>query len=162
MLGVFNAVRHRHPHLATLVAAADDARAKQIASACPGGRLPRGMQMVTGNAGDVLSWADAALVVSGTATLEAAARRCPAVAVFCGSKVTWNLLARWLIKTRTFALPNFIAQGADRPLVMPEFIPHFGAIEPLAAALTPLLSPGPPRDAQHTGYDAIHRRLCRR
>jgi len=157
MLAVFNALRHRHPTMATVVAAASPDRAKQIANLCPGGRPPRGVQVVTGRAGDVLTQADAALVVSGTATLEATARRTPCVAVYCGSRVKWNLLARWLVKTRTFALPNVIAQGMDMPRVVPEFVPHFGAPEPLVRALTPLLQEGPERAAQHAGYDVIHR-----
>ena len=156
MLGVFNAIRHRHADLAVVVAAADAARAKQIDLLCPGGRLPSGVQRVTGHAGDVLGWADAALVVSGTATLEAAAHRCPAVALYCGNKTAWHLLGRWLVRTRTFALPNIIAEGAERPRVIPEFVPHFGAVEPLVNALTPLLGPGPARDAQRAGYDDIH------
>ena len=157
MLAVFNALRHRHPGLVTVIGAASAERARQIANLCPGGRPPRGVQVVTGKAGDVLAHADAALVVSGTATLEAAARRTPCVVVYCGSKTKWNLLGRWLVKTRTFALPNVIAEGMEQPRVVPEFVPHFGAPEPLVRALTPLLQDGPERAAQHAGYDAIHR-----
>lgn len=156
MLAAFNALRHRHPTMATVVAAASAERAKQIAGLCPGGRPPRGVQVVTGQAGDVLAQADAALVVSGTATLEAAARRTPCAVVYCASKTKWNLLGRWLVTTRTFALPNVIAEGMEQPRVVPEFVPHFGAPEPLVRALTPLLSEGPERDAQQAGYDAIH------
>lgn len=156
MLAVFNALRHRHPGLATVVAAASDERAKQIAALCPGGRPPRGVQVVTGKAGDVLAQADAALVVSGTATLEAAARRTPCVVLYCGSRIKWHLLGRWLVKTRTFALPNVIAEGMEQPRVVPEFVPHFGDPDPLVRALTPLLKDGPERAAQHAGYDTIH------
>ncbi len=157
MLAAFNALRHRHPQLATLVAAADTARAKQIAGLCPGGRPPRGVQVVTRRAGDVLTQSDAALIVSGTATPEAAARRTPCAVVYCGGRVKWHLLGRWLVKTRTFALPNVIREGLNQPRVVPEFVPHFGDPDPLVRAVTPLLADSPERAAQHAGYDAIHR-----
>jgi lipid A disaccharide synthetase len=40
---------------------------------------------------------------------------------------------------------------------VPEFVPHFGAAEPVAAALGPLLEEGDARRRQRELFDAIHR-----
>src|SRR5690606_33924732 len=82
------------------------------------------------------------------------------VALYNVSPITWNLLARWVIATRTFTLPNLIGEhlglldGAHR---VPELVPHFGAVEPVVDALEPLLEEGAARERQRDLFDAIHR-----
>ena len=161
MLAAFDTLRHRHPGLSVRVAAADAARADLIRRLSPGGRLPRRMEMVTGDASAVLDWADAALIVSGTATLEAASRGTPMVAVYRTSERAWKTLGRLLIRARTFALPNLLAEhlsvvdaeGGER--LVPELIPHFGGHEPLVRALTPLLIDDAARARQRVGFERI-------
>lgn len=157
MLAVYDQVRHRHPDLAVVIAAADAARAKQINQCCPGGRPPRGMQVVVGDASSVLDWADVSLVVSGTATLQAATRGTPMVVMYNGNMMMWNLLGRVLIQTRTFALPNVIGEAMALGRLVPEFVPHDGTPEPLTAALSPLLKDPSARQPQRDGFAAIRK-----
>lgn len=155
MLQVYDQLRHRVPDLAVVIAAADGARAKQIKQFSPGGRPPRGMQIVTGEASAVLDWADATLVVSGTATLQAASRQTPMVALYNGNMKLWYTVGVLLIRTRTFALPNVISEAMELGRLVPEFVPHDGSPEPLTAALTPLLKDPAVRQAQLDGFATI-------
>jgi lipid-A-disaccharide synthase len=84
---------------------------------------------------------DLAITVSGTATLHVALHRTPMIVVYHGSPLTWNLLGRWLINTRTYALVNLLAADAQLAAsgrvtsdmhVVPEFIPWYGPTRPVA------------------------------
>jgi lipid-A-disaccharide synthase len=109
----------------------------------------------------VLDWADAAVVVSGTATLEAVSRGCPHVALFRASPLLWNTLGRAIIRTRTFTLPNLLAEHLELPRaqdggrIVPELVPHFGGHEPIVRALEPLLKDDATRSAQREDFAAI-------
>lgn len=67
---------------------------------------------------------DLCLTVSGTATLHVACFGVPMIVVYRGNPVLWNLLGRFVIKTRTFSLVNLLSQ--DKRLV-PEYIPWYGS-----------------------------------
>jgi len=71
---------------------------------------------------------DLCLTVSGTATLHVASFGVPMIVVYRGSPVLWNLIGRWLIKTRTFSLVNLLAE--DKRLV-PEYVPWYGSNKPV-------------------------------
>ena len=80
------------------------------------------VQVVRGGAREILRGADAAVVASGTATLEAALAGCPTVLVY---KVGWlfAFLARRFIKgIRHIGLANVIAEKAGVPCPMPELL----------------------------------------
>ena len=161
MLAAFEVLRHRHADLHVEVAAVDEGRADLIRRMSPGGRLPRRMEMTVADAGGVLDRADAALVVSGTATLEAASRGTPMVAVYRANERAWKTIGRVLINARTFALPNLLAEhleivdaGAGERLV-PELIPHFGGADPIVRALSPLLAGGEAASRQRDGFARI-------
>ncbi len=162
MLGAFDVLRHRFPEMRVVVAAADRTRAELIKRHSPGGRLPRRVEMSVGNASAVLDWADCALVVSGTATLEAVSRDCPMVTLFRASPAMWHGLGRWIIRTRTFTLPNLLAEHLELPgtedggRVVPELVPHFGGSEPIIRALEPLLRDEAARARQRDAFAAIH------
>lgn len=66
------------------------------------------LQVVDGRARDVLGASDAALVASGTATLEALLMKCPMVVAYKVDRLTY-LIGRMLVKTRYIALANLIA-----------------------------------------------------
>ncbi|WP_221435368.1 lipid-A-disaccharide synthase [Algisphaera agarilytica] len=155
MLQVYDQLRHRVPDLSVVIAAADAARADQVRQHCPGGRIPSGIQTVVGEASAVLDWADAALVVSGTATLQAASRQTPMVALYNGNMKLWHSVGKLLIKARTFALPNVITEAMELGRIVPEFIPHDGRPEPLTTALTPLLNDANARQKQLDGFSSL-------
>ncbi len=69
------------------------------------GPLP--VPLVAGDTYNLLAAADAGLIASGTATLEAALLGCPPVIVYRFSWFTY-LLAKWVIGRRTMGLPNVV------------------------------------------------------
>jgi lipid A disaccharide synthetase len=54
----------------------------------------------------------------------------PLVAVFRVPWLGWNLLGRWVVRARTFALVNWLHPRREH--VVPEFIPWFGDPQPVA------------------------------
>jgi lipid-A-disaccharide synthase len=81
---------------------------------------------------ELIPQCDLALTISGTSTLHVAAHNVPMLVVYRGSRLLWNLLGRWLITARTFAMVNILS-GHDQHIV-PEFIPWYGSPEPVAHA----------------------------
>jgi lipid-A-disaccharide synthase len=79
---------------------------------------------------------DFAIVASGSATLQTAAAACPMVIMYQSSRILWHLVGRWLVTTKYLSLVNILAQ---RELV-PEFMPYFGSVEPIADTVAGLLN----------------------
>lgn len=88
----------------------------------------------------LLRHARAALVKSGTTTLEGALEGTPMVVAYRTHALTY-LLARRLVRVRQVALANLVA-GAE---AAPEFLQHQATPQLLAAALEPLLGDTPER-----------------
>ncbi len=136
-----------------MVAASDEARAALL------GAPPPGVDVVVGQTDRVLAWSDAALAVSGTVTLQVAMRRKPMVVLFNLNRWSWSLVGRFLIDTRTFALPNLITESQGWGRLVPEFVPHFGSSPPIVEAVAPLLDrqdADGARAAQLAGFERIH------
>ena len=147
MLGVAEQLTQTLPGLQCKVAAADDDAATLIAQLGEHCDLGKTMAIEKDMIDPVLHWADAALIVSGTATLHAVAAGTPMVVMYNTGWWKWHLLGRWLIRTRTYSLPNLVAEAAGLGRVVAELMPHFGQIPPLIGALEPLLrEPGRRRD----------------
>ena len=127
------------------IAVRDQAAADKV-MALADGELPPETSIVIGETEAVLGRATAALVASGTASLQVAAAGVPLVVMYNVSWIGWQLLGRWLVRTRTFCLPNLIAEAEDRPRPVDEFIPHFGDPDPIIEALIPLLTEAEARD----------------
>lgn len=85
----------------------------------------------------------AALVKSGTTTLEAALEGTPMVVAYRTHPVTFRLARRW-VRVRHVALANLVAEAGE----VPEFIQDAATPEALAEALTPLLREGEARARQ--------------
>ncbi|MHB9132969.1 MAG: lipid-A-disaccharide synthase [Armatimonadota bacterium] len=110
---------------------------------------------------DLLQAADAALVTSGTATLELACLNLPMVVAYRSSAlavgIAW-VLYRGLSRhepIRYFSLPNIIA---DAPVV-PELFQRDVQADALVAALTPLLTDTDARRRQITAFNEIRASL---
>lgn len=87
---------------------------------------------------DLVEAAELVLVASGTTTLELACRRRPMIAMYNASRVFYHLVARWLLKTPYYALPNILA-GRE---IVPEFMPYYTSTVPIAEkAIALLLDP---------------------
>ena len=94
---------------------------------------------VTGDTRALLSHADAALVKSGTGTLEAALSGAPFVMAYRTHPLTW-ILAQRLVHVPHVALANLVSEQR----VVPELLQRTATPGRLAAALLPLLDPESP------------------
>ncbi len=150
MLEVASRMQAKHDELAVVIATPSDAmtsNVQAILDSLPTANRPT-VHIEQGRADDVLHWADAALVVSGTATLQTAGHTTPMVAMYNLSPIKWHAFGRWLVKTRTFTLPNLISEAMECGRVIQEFVPHFSNVEPIVEAVDALLSDESKRNAQ--------------
>lgn len=112
-------------------------------------RKPKVLEMVDGNARQVLLQADAAAVASGTATLEACLMRCPTVLVYAASWLTYQIGKNIIKGVKFLGLANIIA---DRE-IMPELIQDAYTAEALADRLTAFSGDPETRAATLAGLD---------
>ncbi len=163
MLQTVAGLRKKHRELHICVAAVDDqaaATVRQIAERELGGQgWAQWLTIEVDDAPGVLAKSDLALVVSGTATLLVAAHRKPMVVVYHVNPWTWRLAGRWLMRTPYFALPNLITDADGLGQAVPEFVPHFGQIEPLVEALDQLICRPELRQRQAEAFDHIASRF---
>jgi lipid-A-disaccharide synthase len=117
---------------------------------------PSGLKIsvVEGETYNALAAADAAIVSSGTATVEAALLDAPMVVVYRVSPLTATL-AKPLVRTPYFAMVNLIAERRLVPeLVQDDFTP-----DQVAAATLQLLQDPNARTTMRTGLAEVRRRL---
>jgi lipid-A-disaccharide synthase len=105
---------------------------------------------VVDDARALLAHARAALVKSGTATLEAALAGTPMVVAYRTSSATWALAKR-LVNVPFVSLPNLIANAR----VVPERLQDEATSEGLARDVLPLLGDGDLRAAQLRSFADI-------
>jgi lipid-A-disaccharide synthase len=134
-----------------VVAAAHPKIAEQISPGWPGGLA---LRIVEGETYNALAAADAAIVSSGTATVEAALLNVPMVVVYRVSPLTATL-AKPLVRTPYFAMVNLIAEKKVVPeLVQDDFTP-----EKVAGETLRLLQDPNARASQREGLGEVRRRL---
>lgn len=117
-------------------------------------RRPARLTVIDGGMRQVLRQARAALVKSGTGTLEAALIGCPAAIVYKTSPLTY-WLGRMVVSVDHIGIANVIA---DRR-ICPELLQHEATPSAMAAALLPLIDDTPQRAAMLDGYADVRRRL---
>jgi lipid-A-disaccharide synthase len=110
--------------------------------------------LVPGQTEAAVGASDAALVKSGTSTLETALMLRPMVVVYRLSWLTY-LIGRLFVKLAHFALVNLLA---GRTLV-PELLQRQASPERMAAELLPLLDDGQARAAQLRGLEEVRASL---
>jgi len=131
----------KKPNLHFVLPCANTARRMQIEALLNGRKLP--LTLLDGAAPLALSACDAVLIASGTATLEALLQQRPMVVAYKLSNLTYQI-ARRLVKSPWFALPNLLASRA----LVPELIQDAATAEALANQLLPLLdNPSPQTEA---------------
>lgn len=113
--------------------------------------------LVDGNAQAVMSAADVVLQASGTAVLEAALLRKPAVAAYRVAPLSY-FLARYVfrLKLAHYTLPNLLTQ---EPLV-PEFMQRDAQAGPIADAVIALLGDPQRRALISERFDRLRRELA--
>ena len=142
MVEAFGRLKMVHPDLHGVVAALDERTAVLIRDhpAAPRpGDWPQDLTLVTGRSEAVQDWCDLALVTSGTATLQLAARLKPMVVIFNMDRLT-VFVARWVVRTRTFTLPNLVSEWAGLGRAVPELVPHHGEVDPVVQHLEAVLT----------------------
>jgi lipid-A-disaccharide synthase len=118
---------------------------------------PLPVTVISGHAREVLGAADAALVASGTATLEAMLMQCPMVVSYRLAPLTHFIVFKIKHFSSPYvALPNLLA---GRELV-PEFLQEKAVAAEIGAALLALLDDKQVRDAQLQGFRALGGVLC--
>jgi lipid-A-disaccharide synthase len=114
------------------------------------------IRILYGHAHDALQAADAALIASGTATLEALLLECPHVITYKVPWLTWQIMRRQALQP-WIGLPNILA-GKD---IVPEIIQNEATADALAQALEHLLSDRNARDCQIEAFKQQRARLKR-
>ena len=114
------------------------------------------LRVLFGHAHDAMQAADAALIASGTATLEALLLDCPHVISYRVPWLTWQIMKRQALLP-WIGLPNILA---DRTVV-PELLQDRATPEALSQAITELLQDPAARDAQIEEFRIQRARLKR-
>lgn len=117
---------------------------------------PKRVELLEGRTYELLSHATAALVTSGTATLETALFRVPqVVCYFIRGGWLVSRLRPYFLKVPFISLVNLIA-GRE---VVPELVADGMNVRQVRSCLTDILPGGKGRDAQLEGYEEVARRL---
>ena len=148
-LPIMDAVAARHADFQAVIAAAPAISAEFYSTYS---HLPR----VEADTFRLMHFADAALVTSGTATLECALAGTPQVVCYRanGSRLSYNIMKR-LIKVPFVSLPNLIA-GRE---VIPEMLVHLCTVNAVDRELSAILPGAPGRQRQLDGYRHMRTRL---
>lgn len=109
---------------------------------------------LTDNARATLMHARAAVVASGTATVEAALSGTPFIVVYRLAPLTW-LLGRRLVKLDTFAMPNLIAGKK----IVPELIQKDFTAQNVLRELNAIIPDGPARQQMEADLKMVQQRL---
>jgi lipid-A-disaccharide synthase len=156
-LDAFNRLRRDFPGVLGMVAATTPEAVRRLQeSAATHGGWPSGLGIVSGDTDGVVRWCDYAMVVSGTVTLQIARQGKPMVAVYSPGWLMYQLIARWLVSTDLFTLPNLIAGRR----IIPEFVPHFGDGDPLAVEIIKFMRRPGYADEQRENLAAVCRRFA--
>ncbi|AVP96057.1 lipid-A-disaccharide synthase [Ahniella affigens] len=114
------------------------------------------IHVVEGRSHEALYAADATLLASGTAALEAMLTRTPMVVAYRINALThWLVKTLGMLKTSWYSLPNILA---GYPLVQ-ECMQDQCTPEALTDAVLALLRDGQKADAMRTDFEALHRSL---
>ncbi len=155
MLAAAGLIEARHPTASFVIPVHDESAAALVRTVQAGERGgPTRCEVVIGQTLTVMGEARAALIASGTATLEAALMRCPMVITYRASFLTY-LLYRALVKVDYLGLVNIVA-GRE---IAPERVQYGGSPEQLAEAMEPLISDDAAHAAALAELDTVNRRL---
>lgn len=148
-LPVMAEVARRHPSMLPVVAGAPAVDTEIYRKYCD-------FPVVENDTFSLMAHADAALVTSGTATLEAALIGVPQVVCYRanGSRISYNIFKR-ILKIPFVSLPNLIAGKA----VVAEQLVHLCNPDTVDARLSEVLPGGSAHDLQQQGYKEIREKL---
>ncbi|MFN0011100.1 MAG: lipid-A-disaccharide synthase [Phycisphaerales bacterium] len=113
------------------------------------------LEVISGDIEAAIRWCDFALVKSGTVTLHVARQLKPMVAFYRPARLMYYSIAKWIVSTPMFTLPNLI-MGRK---VVPELIPHFGDGQALAVGVYRLMRQPGFADDQRAALAEVLRRF---
>lgn len=119
-------------------------------------------QLVDGRAHEAMLAADAVLLASGTATLEAMLAKRPMVVGYRVSPTSYRIAkALRMLKTDVYSLPNILARacGLGQQRLVPEFMQDDCTAERLASATLDLLADSERRGAVVAAFEYLHQQL---
>ena len=155
MLGAAAILARRFADAGFLIAAPSEAIADLIRSMLKDADLKGARcEIVVGQTRQVLKQARAAMVASGTATIETALMDCPMVVVYRTSPITY-WMARLLVQVEQIGMVNIVA-GKE---LCPEFIQGEASPENIAAGMEPLLGETPERAQMVVGLEQVRQAL---
>jgi lipid-A-disaccharide synthase len=155
LLDAFRELQKTFPHASGVVAATTPAVAENLRTVGLEQlrEWPESLRIVTGETDAAVRWCDVALVKSGTVTLQVAKQRKPMVIFYKRSSPIGYLLARSLVSTEFFSLPNLLAGSR----IVPELVPHFGDHGPIVQIARTLLTDPLSALAQTQALDRVVR-----
>lgn len=123
MLDAFRSLHRDYPSARGVVAATGDPVASYLRKVAEErGGWPKELKIAVQETDAVIRWCELAIVKSGTVTLQVARQLRPMVIFYKKSNPLLFMIARAVLSTKMFALPNVIAGRR----IVPELIPHFG------------------------------------
>ncbi len=168
-LPVMDAVARRHPELQAVVAGAPSISNELY-------RQLTDIPVIGASTLQLMANAEAALVTSGTASLESALAGAPQVVCYrsIGKRMAHDIFQK-ILKIPYVSLPNLIGGEIDRSTrrkvndevaatgvrgyIVPEMLMHHCNPDDVDRQLSPLLTDGPERTAQLEGYGKVRSRL---
>jgi len=156
MLKAARRLEHRQPDIAYLIAAPSPRERVHSEGVLTrmADQVPRHIAIVDGQTREVLRQAGAAIVASGTATVETALMDCPMIIVYKVAVMTY-LLARLVIRVPYIGMVNIIA-GRE---ICPELIQHRATPAAIARTLEPLTTDTPQRATMRDALAAVRASL---
>jgi lipid-A-disaccharide synthase len=148
------AIKASRPEASFIIAASSASTADYISTKLTSLKPQFAVEVVPGQTRQILRQAKAAIVASGTATVETALMECPMVIVYKVSLLTY-LIGRALIRIDNIGMVNIIAGRT----ICPEFIQSEARPDRIAAALLPLLDDTPERQAMVRGLIDVRNAL---
>ena len=142
LVPAFTELQGRHQGMSGLIVAASHPIAEVVRKKLK--VFPTGLNMVTGQTDTAIYWADLALAVSGTITLQIARHATPMVGVYKTGPLSW-LGAKLMVRSPYYLLPNIIAERE----IVPEFVPHLGGSGAIVKEASRHLS-----DSKHTAVQS--------
>lgn len=140
------------PDLKILIPVVNKARKQQVEQYLNSHQTDLDIQVVIGHSREVMIAADAILLASGTATLEAMLCKRPMVVAYKLRTLTYYMMKR-MYKPAYFALPNILANQE----LVPELLQDAVNPENIASKLTPMLTA--PAEKLDQAYLDLHRSL---
>lgn len=150
-LGALKLLRERRPQLQCVLPAATPERRAQIESLLAATADAPAITLIDGEARTAMAASNLVLMASGTATLEGLLAKRPLVAAYSFNALT-ALIARMLVKTPWFSLPNLLAGES----LVPELLQEEVNPQRIAAELSRFLDDPAAAAALAARFSQIH------